>query len=171
MTAPSRPPHARPPASTAARPPAAGGATDGPAPDAAADPAVARVARELARLQEMRGRRFRDVGIEGLVDRMRREARRDTGRLGEIAAAWEATVPAELAARTALEGLRAGTLTVAVDGASSRYRLDRHLRAGGLAALRTASPAPIARVRTTLDPARFRDGDGTPSSTAEVKPS
>ncbi len=110
--------------------------------------------------------RSEDRAAAAVIDRLRRtRARRDVGvrldavlafqdeaikklrrRLGSAGAAWSACCPADLAERTCPSGLKAGVLRVGVNDASTRYRVDRWLRSGGLDELQRASAAPLRRV-------------------------
>ena len=83
------------------------------------------------------------------IEQIARNAQKTRRRLGTIADAFEATVPARLAQHCEIVGLRAGTLTVRVSNASAGYRLSQWLRSGGEAALARASSAPLKRVKIT----------------------
>lgn len=100
----------------------------------------------LGRLRGFRVRGQRDLSLRDLAGKAR-EYQRAARNLAGAARAWEAACPPDLLPRTTLVSLHRGVLTVGVDGASTRYGLDRALRAGGLQALRRASSAAIARVK------------------------
>lgn len=84
------------------------------------------------------------------MDRELRELNKQRRANGGCATAWNAVIPPELAARTALQGLSRGVLTIAVPDASTRFTLDRFLRSGGERALIGASSAAIRKVRIVL---------------------
>jgi hypothetical protein len=52
--------------------------------------------------------------------------------------------------RMRVVSFRAGVLTVRVSDASTKYAMDRFLRAGGEAALARLSPATLRRVKLVL---------------------
>ncbi len=70
-------------------------------------------------------------------------------RIGQLSAAWEECVPDFIREHTALVGFNGGTLTVVVDSASHRYRLEMLLRAGLLDAIRERFSGALNRVRLT----------------------
>lgn len=107
-------------------------------------------AQRLARLRELRVRRAADLSLAGDFDAMARELARRKKALAGAAEAWERVCPPALLAKTALEGLARGVLTVRVPDAATRFELDRFLRCGGEDALVRASRAPLRRVRAVL---------------------
>ena len=68
-------------------------------------------------------------------------------RTASIAEAWGAVVPEALAAKTTIERLARGVLTVRVEDAPARYELDRFMRSGWLDRLRDGAKASITRVK------------------------
>jgi hypothetical protein len=106
----------------------------------------------LEDLRRWRGRTPRDGAIGPIVEALRDDAAKTQRRLGLVIDAWERTVPAELARQTRITALSRGTLQVRVASPSVRYELDRFLRSGGEAALRTASRAPLRSIRITVGP-------------------
>ena len=117
-------------------------------PRGPADPELARVQR----ICERRAFRERDVGIGRIVGEIARQARRDADRAGRVAEAWRAAIPAELLGETWIERATASEIVAGVGSSPAAFALDRALRAGALAALRSALGAPGLRVRTRLGP-------------------
>ncbi|MBX3353570.1 MAG: DUF721 domain-containing protein [Phycisphaeraceae bacterium] len=105
----------------------------------------------LGKLRTLRVYAQRDLSLASLADTARRY-QRDSKRLAGACAAWEAACPPDLLSRTSIVALARGVLTVGVDGASTRYALDRALRDGGLDALRRASSAAISKVKMVESP-------------------
>ncbi|NLF33113.1 MAG: DUF721 domain-containing protein [Planctomycetes bacterium] len=77
--------------------------------------------------------------------------------LGQIAAAWDEVIPAELATHTALESYARGTLTVMVDSAPHRFQLDALLKSGVRQALAERCSGPLNRIK--LIPGQFYSVD------------
>ena len=67
--------------------------------------------------------------------------------IGRLAEAWDEVIPQPLADHTALESLRAGTLTVIVDSAPHRFQLRQLLDGGLLAELRSRFSGALNKVR------------------------
>jgi hypothetical protein len=102
------------------------------------------------RMQQWRGARERDVEIATSVKSFAKETSRLAKALADVAEAFEAVVPPEVAAHCTLVGLKAGTLTVEMASDGARFQLDRFLRQGGEAALRERSAGAnvkLAKVR------------------------
>lgn len=113
-------------------------------PDRTQDRAAAAV---IERLRETRRRREPGVRLDEALAAQTQRLRTMKRRLGSAGSAWSSCCPPEFAQTTTPRALRSGVLTVAVDDASVRYRVDRWLRAGGLEALQRACPASLRRVR------------------------
>ena len=108
-----------------------------------------------ARLEDLRRRRARAAPERSAGDALAgtvRELRRLERRLGGVAEAWQAVCPPDLVARTAIRSLRKGLLTIAVEDASTRYELDRLLRAGAERELARAATTTVRRVRLVIEP-------------------
>jgi hypothetical protein len=103
----------------------------------------------LARLVRHRPKP-RDLSIGGEVERIRAAAERLGKRLGRVGDAWLALVPADLLEHTRIDGLRGGVLEISVDSTAARFALDRLLRGGLEARLRSETSPPIARVRVRV---------------------
>ncbi|OPX24371.1 MAG: hypothetical protein B1H04_02180 [Planctomycetales bacterium 4484_123] len=67
--------------------------------------------------------------------------------LGQLAAAWDECIPQYIREHTALVSYARGTLTVAVDSAAHRYRLQRLLQDGLEQAIRERLPSALRRIR------------------------
>jgi hypothetical protein len=108
------------------------------------DPRVADAS--LNRLRGFRVREGRDLSLSDLAAKAR-EYQRASRSLGAVSPAWEQACPKDLLPKTSIVSLARGVLTVGVDGSSTRYALDRAMRAGGLQTLRAASKAAITKVK------------------------
>jgi len=67
--------------------------------------------------------------------------------MGGVAAAWTAVVPDDIAGPAELVSLARGVLTVRVQDAPARFRLDRFLRAGGEREVQRRSPVTLRKIR------------------------
>src|SRR5690554_5326492 len=56
---------------------------------------------------------------------------RDRRKLGSVSKAWAANCPEQLLPRTSVIAMSRGVLTIGADDSSTRFELDRWLRAGG----------------------------------------
>lgn len=110
------------------------------------------VARQIEQLRANRVKPGRDTSISALINSTARSAQRTHKKLGELIDLWETHVPAPLANQTAITGLRAGTLHVAVADAAARFELDRLLREGLEQTLRLAYRGTLVRVRLKVSP-------------------
>jgi hypothetical protein len=108
-------------------------------------------AREIERMQRLRGRPDRAVAVADLVRTMQRTGDRSRRRLGSIIELWSELVPPHLAAHTTIAGLRGGILHVRAESAPAAFEIDRRLREGLLAELRRRYDGTLARVRVTAD--------------------
>jgi hypothetical protein len=108
--------------------------------------------RTIEELRRHRARPQRETSIAPIVGAWARNATRVQRRLGELIALWEELLPAEVASRTAVTGLRGGTLQVNVDSAAAMYELDRLLRGGLEQSLRERWRGSLMRVRVRLGP-------------------
>jgi len=107
-------------------------------------------AREIARLQTLRGRRDRDVSITSLVAGIRKKSETTNRRQGRLIDLWQAEAPPEILNHTAIDGYRAGTLHVRVATSAVAFELDRELRNGLLATLRSQFTGTLTRVKITV---------------------
>lgn len=104
----------------------------------------------LERLRERRVRPARDIALTPIVSDESRLLRRTQKALAGIAAAWDQTVPAELAGKAVLVSLSRGVLTVRMRDAAARFALDRFLRGGGEQALIHAVTASVRKVKVVV---------------------
>jgi hypothetical protein len=109
--------------------------------------AAMNVAEQIAQRRERRIRKPPPWSIARDVTAVARHAARTQRRLGTIIELWEAVIPSELAAHTAVTGLRGGVLFVRADSAAVAYELDRRLRDGLEQALRSRFPSTLVRIR------------------------
>jgi CheY-like chemotaxis protein len=115
---------------------------------------------EIERLRRLRQRPQRDLSIHALIESAAENARKTQKRLGAIIDLWEELMPTDMAARTRIQSLRGGTLHVAVDSSATSYELDRLLREGLEAELRSRYRGTLIRVRLRVSP---NDAMGIPS--------
>lgn len=101
----------------------------------------------LARLRSLRNRPAPDLSLGAELGRERRRLTRMHRAVGGAAAAWAAVAPAGLAERCDVVRLARGVLTLRVPDDSTRFAIDRWLRAGGQAQLAAETPATLTRVR------------------------
>jgi len=104
----------------------------------------------IDRLRRDRSRRPVGVRLDAALAQQNETLKKLRRRLGSAGSAWAGACPEEFSGRTRPIGLRAGVLRVAVSDASTRYRVDRWLRAGGLVELQRASAAPLRRVKLEI---------------------
>lgn len=109
-------------------------------------------ARLIQQLRTYRVKPQRDTSITSLISATASSAQKTHKRLGHLIDLWEKYVPAAIAAKTAIIGLRGGTLHIAVADASVNYELDRLLREGLEQALRAEYRGTLVRVRLKVAP-------------------
>jgi hypothetical protein len=102
---------------------------------------------ELEELRRLRGNRSRDISIASTIAATASAAASTHKKLGELIEIWERHVPANIANRTTLLGIRAGVLNVSVDSSSTAFELDRLLRSGLLNELRREYRGTLSRVK------------------------
>jgi DNA-binding transcriptional ArsR family regulator len=107
---------------------------------------VQQVADEIERRRALFGRRQRNLSIADMVAGIRRTSERTNRRLGEIVALWEEMLPADLVEQTRMTSMRGGVLRVTVPSSTVGYELDRLLREGLLADLRSRFRGTLSRV-------------------------
>ena len=109
----------------------------------------ARFAR-LRRIAPSRRLPTRDVSITGLIAAAEKDARRAQRRLGSFSECWAALVPENIRADCQLGDIRGGAVTILVGSSAAKFELDRLLRAGLEAQLRSNFDGPLTRVKTKL---------------------
>ena len=119
-----------------------------------ADSAAA-MAAGLERVRSNRRIPPRDVSMLAALDAEIRRIRQIQRAAVGASNAWDqllasAGVAPELVERMRIVSFRAGVLTVRVSDASTKYAMDRFLRAGGQAALARLSPTTLRRVKLML---------------------
>ena len=112
--------------------------------------AATQVAHEIERLREHRARPGRNLSIAAMIEATRKRSERARRQLGQLIELWHSFVPAEIADRTTLTALRGGVLHVTVDSSAVAYELDRLLREGLLAQLRSAYRGTLTRVKACV---------------------
>ena len=109
------------------------------------------VARSVESLRANRTRKDRDVSLEGELGRLARQYEKSASGLGDVAEAWEALAEEGLRDLCRLKGLSRGVLTIAVEDASARYRVDRALRGGLRRELIRASRVTLRDVKVRVE--------------------
>lgn len=107
-------------------------------------------ARQIETLRALRSRPERDLRVGDLIKRTLKENSQRQKRLGQLIDLWEELVPRDLAAKTVIEHLRAGVLHVTVDSSATAYELDRQLREGLEALLRSRYRGTLVRVKVKV---------------------
>ena len=85
----------------------------------------------IARLRENRTYPLRARDLKHDFALIEKTLQRDQRRLGAVARAWTANCPHKLLPRTSVIAMNRGVLTIGADDSSTRFELDRWLRAGG----------------------------------------
>lgn len=67
--------------------------------------------------------------------------------LGKLAEIWDSVIPEGISEHTALESFNRGVLTVMVDSASHRYKLQRLLTGGLMKIIRTRFAGALNKIR------------------------
>jgi hypothetical protein len=98
--------------------------------------------QNLKSLRNWRVRPERDLTIMSQVKGLVREASSRHRQAGAAVAAWEAAAPAALRKACKVTGT-SNVLTIRAQSASDRFQLDRWLRGGGEAALRSGGGARV----------------------------
>lgn len=78
------------------------------------------------------------------------EIERSARRLRGAGGAWHESCPERLALRTRVLGLHRGVLTIGADDASTRFEVDRWLRAGGEREVISSSSAAVKKIKIVL---------------------
>ena len=104
-------------------------------------------ARTIDELRTWRTRPERDLGIASAILDLRKRSQRTHRRLGDLIDLWRAIVPPRLADHTRIASYRAGVLHVVVDSTAAQFELDRALREGLEAALRSRFRGTLVSVR------------------------
>ena len=104
----------------------------------------------LNQLIEWRGPRPRPAIYQNAISRIQREAKRTHRHMGDFIEHWHSLLPEEVAGRTSIEGVRGGTIHVRADSAAVSFELDRLLREGLLASLRSACSITVANVKVRV---------------------
>lgn len=109
--------------------------------------------KHLDNLRQWRNFKAKDVSMDFLNPWFKNEVAKPFKQLGGIGQAWFELVPPEYLAKTKLERLSRGTLTVTVDSSATLYALDRELRSGLQHQLTQASrPATLNRIKLVVGP-------------------
>jgi len=104
-------------------------------------------AGRIERLRGFRVRPPRDDHAGAMFEATGRDLARREKKFAGVAEAWEATCPPEHLGRTAIQGVHRGVLTIGVADASTRYELDRMLKAGAQKDLVRRCPMTVRRVK------------------------
>lgn len=109
--------------------------------------------RAAAAIERLRGFRVRpgpDRRASGAIDALRDDLGKRVRQTGGMVEAWRAVAPDELRERTAVGGFRRGVLTIEASDGSTRYLVQRWLRAGGERMLAGCAPATVRKVRVVV---------------------
>jgi pyruvate/2-oxoacid:ferredoxin oxidoreductase alpha subunit len=101
-------------------------------------------------LCQRRARREPAVAIAGDVASLLRAARQGEKRHSRAAEALERALPPSLLQHAWIESATTAQVVLGVTSSAAAYQVDRALREGGLAAVRTAMAAPQLRIRTRV---------------------
>lgn len=97
------------------------------------DPAkVMQAARSIEQIRQWRVKPDSAVHIGGEVKPMRLKLSRNSRRLANCIAIWDATIPPELSKHVVVGGIRQGVLTAYASSSPVLYELDRLLREGAI---------------------------------------
>lgn len=113
------------------------------------DPRAA--AQRLADLRAQRSRHRDAPSLAPTLQKLAANFKRDASRYATVAESWESICPPHLRDRTAIKSHARSILTIAAADSSTRYELDRWLRAEGERTLVRSTPAPIRRIKVVLD--------------------
>lgn len=105
---------------------------------------------KLELLRRNRARPGRDSSVVHTIAAIATDVRRTHKKHGELIELWERFVPADLAAQTSIIGLRGGIAQVQVDSAAAGFEIDRLLRSGLLAQLRSNFSETLTRVKVKV---------------------
>jgi len=133
-------------------------------------PRPKKLAAELANL-ETQGDHLKVFSLQNLLTNKKSPETRATARLGDVLLPWfektvakpakqlgpvielwQTLVPAPLQSRSRLLGLSRGTLSIALDSATTRAELEACLRSGLLRQLQTESRGTIFKIKTCVQP-------------------
>lgn len=103
-------------------------------------------AASINRLRELRVRPAPDRHASGTIDALRDDLQRRVRATGGIVDAWRTVVPDDLRARTLVRSFHRGVLTIETPDTSSRYLVQRWLRAGGRHMLAGCAPGTINKI-------------------------
>lgn len=121
-------------------------------------------ARRLELLRARRTSQTPDRSLKAALAPVESQLRRTQTSASPISALWSELVPSQLARATSVR-LDRGTLVVSVADSSSRFALDRLLRAGVERELVRRSPVAIRGVRLVSMDSRRPPAGGPPSTT------
>jgi hypothetical protein len=137
-------------------------------------PIVSYAIKQLEELRKLRGSRVRDISIATAVEATANQAASTQRKLGELIEIWERQVPAAIANRSTLIGIRAGVLNITIDSSSAAFELDRLLRSGLINALRSEYRGTLTRVKWKIaaetDETNSRNAGAKGDRTSNVRP-
>jgi hypothetical protein len=110
------------------------------------------IAQHIQKLQGWRVPRDRSKPLSEAIGHLQNNALRAQRQLGSFIDAWDQLVPESVSRHTMVEAKRGGTIHVNARSASVAFELDRQLREGLLAELRTACRGSIANIRVRVGP-------------------
>lgn len=101
----------------------------------------------LQQLKDWRGPRSRPSIYQGAITRIQRDARRTNRHLGDFITHWQELLPEKIASGTSVESVRGGTIHVRATNSAIAFEVDRLLREGVLAKLRSACSITVADIK------------------------
>jgi hypothetical protein len=104
----------------------------------------------LERLRKNRARPGREMAVGAMIASIAKNARQTHKKHGEFIGLWEKLVPSDLAAQTSIVSLRGGIVQVRVDSSAASFEIDRLLRTGLLAQLRSEFSGTLMRVKVKV---------------------
>ena len=105
---------------------------------------------KLERLRKHRARPGRELSVGPTIEAMASDLRRTHKKHGELIELWEKFVPPDLAAQTSIVSLRGGIAQVQVESSAAGFEIDRLLRTGLLAQLRSEFSGSLMRVKVKV---------------------
>lgn len=104
----------------------------------------------LQKLKEWRGPRQRPSVYQVALERIQRDAKRTHRHLGDFIEHWYELLPDEIAVRTNIDSVRGGTIYVRADNSAAAFEVDRLLREGVLATLRSKCSITVADIKVRV---------------------
>ncbi len=121
--------------------------------------AVPPTAQHIEDLRQWRVRKSRTKSMDDLMPALARQWRQTERRAGAFADAWSTCVPPHIASNCRVEHMRGGVARVKAGSAATAFQLDRLLRSGLLATLRSACEVTLTKVEVRTGKIESRYGE------------